>query len=99
MIQKTTQLGPPPGFRNQPADNNQNDETYKFLISFVNDLNLQPFVTQLIVKFIILIVHKFIKNITNTVMEIMVNNTTLMSAQNMNLNNINIVQWNRHSLK
>lgn len=68
------ELGPPPGFRKQPAANNQNDETYSFLLSFVSDLNLQPFVTQIIVKFVIPIVHKFITNITNTVMEKVVNN-------------------------
>lgn len=63
--------GPPPGFHR--AASHPDDEVYKFLLSFVKDLNLQPFVTQLIVKFIIPIAYQFINNITNTVMDKIVN--------------------------
>lgn len=63
--------GPPPGFHK--AASHPDDEIHKFLMSLVKDLNLQPFVTQLIVKFVIPIVHQFIQNITNTVMDKIVN--------------------------
>ena len=68
---ETEASGPPPGFHR--ANSHPDDEIHKFLLSFVKDLNLQPFVTQLIVQFIIPIVHQFIKNITNSVMDKIVN--------------------------
>ncbi|CAO1425167.1 unnamed protein product [Diamesa hyperborea] len=62
---------PPPGFKK--ASTEPNDEIHQFLLSFVNELNLQPFVTQMIIRFVVPIVHQFITNITNTVMDRMSN--------------------------
>ena len=70
------ELGTPPGFKKSEKNpNNPKDEIHIFLLSFVNDLNLQPFVMQIIVRFIIPIVHQFLTNITNTVMEKIANTT------------------------
>ena len=64
---------PPPGFKK--ASTQPNDEIHQFLLSLINELNLQPFVTQMIIRFVVPIVHQFISNITNTVMDRMSNNT------------------------
>lgn len=62
--------GNPPGFRreNENDQDRDDDDITKFLKNFVNDLGLPPFVTQLIVKFVIPIVNNFISQITNSLM-------------------------------
>ena len=70
---ETKDSGSPPGL--QKAAIHPNDEIHKFLLKFVKELNLQPFVSQIIVKFIVPIVHQLISSITNTVMEKISNNT------------------------
>ena len=69
---ETKDASPPPGFKK--ASTVPNDEIHQFLLSFVNELNLQPFVTQMIIRFVVPIVHQFITNFTNTVMDRMASN-------------------------
>jgi len=57
----------PPGFRN-PNDKD-NDEVWKFMNAIVNELELPPFIMQLIQKFLLPIVHQFITRFTNSLMD------------------------------
>lgn len=62
----------PPGFRyqhEQQQENVEEDDITIFLKSFVNDLGLPAFITQLIIKFVIPIVHKLVTQITNSISE------------------------------
>lgn len=61
--------GPPPGFKLQNESSQEDDDITKFLKTFVNDLGLPPFITQLIVKFVIPVVNNFISQITNSLLE------------------------------
>lgn len=62
----------PIGFRNpnvnDESDDHDDDEITTFLKSLISDLQLPPVITQLIVKFILPIINKFVKKITNSLM-------------------------------
>ena len=45
------------------------DPITSFVNSFIDELKLPPFITQLINKFFMPLIHKFIKNITNSFMQ------------------------------
>ena len=67
MRSNTTSTEAPPGFR----DTNiiEDDPITSFVNSFIDELKLPPFITQLINKFFMPLIHKFIKNITNSFMQ------------------------------
>lgn len=56
---------PPPGFRNTQNDNDENEIT-GFIRSLIEDLDLPPFITQLILRFVIPFVNKILDKCTNS---------------------------------
>lgn len=66
-------FGEPPGFKNKIDEDENEDETNIFIKSFVDDLDLPPFLTQLIMRFAVPIINKLIQKFTTSLMEKMAN--------------------------
>lgn len=59
----------PPGFRNQEETDGEENDITSFIKRFIRELNLPPFITQLIMKFVVPFIDKLVNKFTNSFME------------------------------